>query len=636
MKDMEDIIELIDEDYGTVTEKKKPRQIKTRRVSFGRIANAWTKFRISRNKKKLEKEKEKALKASYKTDSDFRLLSKEEKKIAKRAEAIAKLEAKIKVLSKEDVPTNYVQDRAIKLKDNMIKNLRANSSYAYSIGLDKEDVIFNEDAMESQDNIFDVPVEDMFNDEERDLNESVSEIIKEEQSHVAEGVREAMREQEEAKAMEAQEQAPISFDEEENVEQQNEEIEVVPTTEAAQEIHESVEDGFEEAQKSENQELSKEEIDAAINSMINALDNTGVDTVKYDDIAATIDDAMNNVDAQVEQPLNVISPEEVESVVGRTAAEEDETINLDDIESELDEAMESIRVSRNGNAARIDRFDANGEFIANPEEQEAQYNNEEEYVKYEYKPMTDEEIAQARENIEYEKYENIYKNNARYDKKIPSVSFTDVFKPIQNTENVIELPHVNIGEEVSNYDESNDVERELPMVVPEREVPALYYGNAYDTVAEDTYEDQELHFDYSDTTAKDIDSVIGKITSLNDFEELKRRAIALQQQQEYTRRQVEAAEREAEEAERQAEEAKKIAEESAKAYQAKMEKLRIYTEALEEDCNFNVNRAKLAENNTQCNRRFVETQISKVNENEALMSEIDSIIAPEAINIRRR
>ena len=80
MKDMEDILELIDEDYGTVSEEKKPRQIKTRAVSFGRIANAWRKFRISRNEKKLAKAKEKALTDSYniKTVSQ---LDKAEKKV---------------------------------------------------------------------------------------------------------------------------------------------------------------------------------------------------------------------------------------------------------------------------------------------------------------------------------------------------------------------------------------------------------------------------------------------------------------------------------------------------------------------------------------------------------------------------
>lgn len=655
MKDMEDILELIDEDYGTVSEEKKPRQIKTRAVSFGRIANAWRKFRISRNEKKLAKAKEKALTDSYniKTVSQ---LDKAEKKVLKKAKVIAKLESKIKVLSKEDVPTDYVEDRAIKLKDNMMKNLRFNGNNAYSVGLDKEDEIFKDDSvMESREAVADSPVEEAVNSENSSFDENASRIMEEDSARMAEEVQEAMREQEERTASE----------------QTEEEIEVVPTSKEAQEIKESVEDGFEAAEKSEGQELSKEEIDEAINSMINALGDSSSDIIGHDNIEEVINDAMDGVTEQAESMPNVISPEEVESVVGKGSEEEFDIVQsapltAEDIEAEIDGAMENIRVPRSGNAARIERYDENGEFVGNQEEVEEQQDYEEE-AKYEYKPMTAEEIARARENIgEYDpkvnadamnmtiNYEEIYGNNMRRDEEqaadernddigvslnIPSVSFKDVFKPVEKNDSVIELPQVNVGveEENTDYYDSSNVERELPMVVPERQLPDLYYSNDYEeTAGVENSENQDLHFDYSNTTARDIDSALEKVTSLNDFEELKRRAIALQQQQEYTRMQVEAAEREAEEAERQAEEAKRIAEESAKAYQAKMEKLRIYTEALEEDCRFNVNRAKLAENNTQCNRRFVETQISKVNDNEALMNEIDSIIAPEAINVRRR
>ena len=59
--------------------------------------------------KKLEREKEKALTDAY---SD-RITVKDEEKMMKRAAGIARLEEKIKILSKEDVPSDYVDKRAI-------------------------------------------------------------------------------------------------------------------------------------------------------------------------------------------------------------------------------------------------------------------------------------------------------------------------------------------------------------------------------------------------------------------------------------------------------------------------------------------------------------------------------------------
>ena len=136
-------IEFVDEDYGQVQRISPARQIKTRILSFNNIREKFRQFRIRRLEKKLDKTVEKALTQNY-TNENY------DRKITKNANAIARLEEKIMVLSREDVPTNYVARRAIKLRKSMIDNLTYNTGAFYSVGLDNRDEVMGTGIVEEQ------------------------------------------------------------------------------------------------------------------------------------------------------------------------------------------------------------------------------------------------------------------------------------------------------------------------------------------------------------------------------------------------------------------------------------------------------------------------------------------------------
>lgn len=142
-----DRIELKDHDYGTVKKSSKVRKIKFKSVSFQNISRVWNNFRLKQLDKKLERAKEKTLNMEFGMGSFDRRtgeeMSKAESKILRKTTAIAKLEAKINFLQfGTEVTDDFVSSRAIKIKDNMMKNMRYNANAAYSIPDDKKAEIF--------------------------------------------------------------------------------------------------------------------------------------------------------------------------------------------------------------------------------------------------------------------------------------------------------------------------------------------------------------------------------------------------------------------------------------------------------------------------------------------------------------
>lgn len=132
-----DNVELLDREYGTISNSGCNR-IKLRQNSFKSICNAWRKFRLSLLERKLTKMEANAIIDNYS-------ITGAEKKAMKKAKAIARLEEKIMILSREGVPTNYVKGRAIKLAGKMLNNMHLNSINAYTIGLSNYDSVFGDE-----------------------------------------------------------------------------------------------------------------------------------------------------------------------------------------------------------------------------------------------------------------------------------------------------------------------------------------------------------------------------------------------------------------------------------------------------------------------------------------------------------
>lgn len=166
--------------------------------------------------------------------------------------------------------------------------------------------------------------------------------------------------------------------------------------------------------------------------------------------------------------------------------------------------------------------------------------------------------------------------------------------------------------------EENDYNNVVPIdtvVVPER-------------VIEETKENENIGFDYSDATENDVKNVLENNTELtiSDYERLKKRIAELQEQQRKSKEETLAAEKEA----------NKAADEVAKIKETKAEKdedlakrikdLKIYSEAIEADIEVNKQRTRTYNESTERNRKLVEEGQQEIANIDSQLAEIDSLI----------
>ena len=513
---MVDKIDLLDNDYNLVSRKASSRQIKTRSKSFSSISGIFTKFRISRLEKKLEKSRKSFVNQEiHKNLGDSSIVRKTEKNIEKKAKEIAKIEEKIMILSKENVPTNYVEIRAIKLRKNMMSNLSHNSSMAYSLGIKTEadeakaiDKIFNEDSplsinervreseledvedVEEQENDQVETPESIMSHESEEIGRSVSSILAGDTSKefkVADDKEADAVEKEEVSSDESDKEVSEPVSESEQIpdistfmkdidlnvntyqdstnansvideNESREHIEVVPTDIDRDAIKSSIDDQFENIAKSGD--ISEEETitnagrpnsENRFNSIDNGVKFVSPETVKGvvgtgskididtdepksispEEVRAVLDgkfDEVENTEEEdkVDTHLDVKSIEEtISDALNKLDEEEhnkdlDDEMSFEDVHEEVEDAInERNKISSNeSHVARINEFDADGN----------------KKQKFDYVPMTDEEIKQAQENIEYEKYENpAFKEEKHLPKDLkfnyPKIRFEDIFVP---------------------------------------------------------------------------------------------------------------------------------------------------------------------------------------------------------------
>lgn len=746
---MVDKIDLLDNDYNLVSRKASPRQIKTRSKSFSSISGIFTKFRISRLEKKLEKSRKSFVNQEiHKNLGDSSVVRKTEKNIEKKAKAIAKIEEKIMILSKENVPTNYVENRAIKLRKNMMSNLSHNSSMAYSLGIKSEadetkaiDKIFNEDSplsinervreseledvedVEEQENDQVETPESIMSRESEEIGRSVSSILDGDTSkevEVADDKEVAAVEKEEVSSDESDKEVSEPVVESEQIpdistfmkdidlnvdtyqdsanansvideNESREHIEVVPTDIDRDAIKSSIDDQFENIAKSGD--ISEEEtitnagrpnIDDNFNSVDNGAKFVSPETVKDvvgtgskididtdepksispEEVRAVLDgkfDEVENAEEEdkVDTPLDVKSIEEtISDALNKLDDEEqnkdlDDEMSFEDVHEEVEDAInERNKISSNeSHVARINEFDADGN----------------KKQKFDYVPMTDEEIKQAQENIEYEKYENpAFKEEKHLPNEIkfnyPKIRFEDIFIPANKDEDYkIESEDV-VEEEKQEIVPVNDNIRGEIVVVPDRKVqlPMVVEENKEDEqvvtsedvqdVEEEPIEDytfdtskddkksvsnneDDLSFDFSNASATEIDGIIDKLGTKSQFDALKVRVEQLRKQQIEQRKREEEARKAAEVAARKAEEQKKRYNESVEKNNQYLELLKSYAEALEEDNERTKQRTQAFEETKEMENRFAEDQRVKAEQALAMVDEINSIIGPVAENV---
>ena len=746
---MVDKIDLLDNDYNLVSRKASPRQIKTRSKSFSSISGIFTKFRISRLEKKLEKSRKSFVNQEiHKNLGDSSVVRKTEKNIEKKAKAIAKIEEKIMILSKENVPTNYVENRAIKLRKNMMSNLSHNSSMAYSLGIKTEadeakaiDKIFNEDSplsinervreseledvedVEEQENDQVETPESIMSHESEEIGRSVSSILAGDTSKefkVADDKETDAVEKEEVSSDESDKEVSEPVSESEQIpdistfmkdidlnvntyqdstnansvideNESREHIEVVPTDIDRDAIKSSIDDQFENIAKS-GDVAEEETITNAgrpnAENRFNSIDN-GVKFVSPETVKGVVGTG-SKIDIDTDEPKS-ISPEEVRAVldgkfdeVENTEEEDkvdthldvksieetisdalnkldeeehnkdlDDEMSFEDVHEEVEDAInERNKISSNeSHVARINEFDADGN----------------KKQKFDYVPMTDEEIKQAQENIEYEKYENpAFKEEKHLPKDLkfnyPKIRFEDIFVPAnKDVDYKIESEDV-VEEEKQEIVPVNDNIRGEIVVVPDRKVqlPMVVEDNkedeqvvtsedvqdveeepiedyTFDTSKDDeksvSNEEEDLSFDFSNASANEIDCIIDKLGTKSQFDALKARVEQLRKQQIEQRKREEEARKAAEDAARKAEEQKKRYNESMEKNNQYLELLKSYAEALEEDNERTKQRTQAFEETKEMENRFAEDQRVKAEQALAMVDEINSIIGPVAENV---
>lgn len=749
---MVDKIDLLDNDYNLVSRKASPRQIKTRSKSFSSISGIFTKFRISRLEKKLEKSRKSFVNQEiHKNLGDSSVVRKTEKNIEKKAKAIAKIEEKIMILSKENVPTNYVENRAIKLRKNMMNNLSHNSFMAYSLGIKSEadetkaiDKIFNEDSplsinervreseledvedVEEQENDQVETPESIMSHESEEIGRSVSSILDGDTSgdtskefEVADDKEVDAVEKEEVSSDESDKEVSEPVVESEQISdistfmkdidlnidtykdstnsnsvidesKSREHIEVVPTDIDRDAIKSSIDDQFENIAKSGD--ISGEEtitnagrpnIDDNFNSVDNGAKFVSPETVKGvvgtgskididtdepksispEEVRAVLDgkfDEVENAEEEdkVDTHLDVKSIEEtISDALSKLDEEEqnkdlDDEMSFEDVHEEVEDAInERNRISSNeSHVARINEFDADGN----------------KKQKFDYVPMTDEEIKQAQENIEYEKYENpAFKEEKHLPNELkfnyPKIRFEDIFVPANKDEDY-KIESEDVVEEKQEIVPVNDNIRGEIVVVPDRKVqlPMVVEDNKEDeqvVTSEDVQDvdeepiedytfdiskddeksvsndDEDLSFDFSNASANDIDGIIDKLGTKSQFDALKARVEQLRKQQIEQREREEEARKAAEEAARKAEEQKKRYNESIEKNNQSLELFKSFIEALEEDNERTKQRTQAFEETKEMENRFAEDQRVKAEQALAMVDEINSIIGPVAENV---
>ena len=620
---MMDTINLLDGNYSTIKRDSRvsSNRLKTKPKSFQFILEHWNNFRLSRAKNGLKNMKSNLVFDSYTAGPDSRISPSSDKKITKRSNKIAELEEKIMILSNEDVPSNYVSRRAIKLRKNMMSNVRYNTEGRYSVPKENFDKIFEEgtpkvdgypdditmDAMKFVNNVESNSNIDLEKNSEDNGIDSTNEFNK---ALVVDSARESVSNEG---------FAPIASDMEAIVnnnvvenEVQEPVADVVPTI-VEKNVQE--ENAVTNSVAFENDSVvgitTPEEIQASVEPV-----QENVTLVSPEDVAEVVNSAFNevsvkNTDSDVEPVIPVVSPEEIEAEVGpimekNVIAEVEkpanEVIDYDVVKEEIDSALNKIKVTENENSeARIDKIDSHGD----------------KRQRYAYTPMTDEEILEAREKIEYDKYQKIFANH--WD----------------------ELNEKKVEDGFPKEETISESGREVPIVVPDNnEVPSVKVIENNES-KEDEIEDfvfadadEGLHFDYSNATQKDVVKAINFETSGSGLEALKQRALKLKEENQKSKEASDEAIRQQREIAEKALDTRRQSEKKREAYEEKYRKLEDYCSALEEDTKINLNSAKAARDDTEINRKFIESTQAEMLDLDDMMSEIDSIISPEATNVR--
>lgn len=545
---MRDGINFLDADYEVMPLEKKPRQIRTKSTSFSQIKKYFNDFRIRLLTKKLEREKDKAVTEAY----PEKFTEKDDERMMKRATTIARLEQKIKILDGLSVPADYIDRRAIKIKKAMMKNISYTSGNIYTVGIENKDAVFEATKQPE--------VEPMDPELQKDIAANVQKIMDEKK----EEERQQQVQVEDEPVVNEPVVRPVKV---EQVKAQEKVPSYTPSPVTKAEIRAEIDEEFKKL-------ASKAKKVADVQDK-----KVEQPHINLDEIKASIDEAFSEAQKDKVVPEATIGTAEVKDVVEESfeSVDVDSKISLGDIKTEIDEAMERV-VSKNGAAsAKVDRFNEDGSRREN----------------YNYTPMTDEEIRAAQANIEYDKYEEIYRMQNQI--KFETAEFKDIFKPA-DAEGKFNVEEPVVEQPV----------REVPVVVPEV--------------------DGERFVSKPHIVEDAVPSVVSRPTTIEEFGVLKAKVEELKKKLAESESKKNTAIRFAERTSSRAEEIKKITIDSEKAYQDRIASLQLLAKTLEENCKLNETAAHAATKDAECNERFISSQLAKKDQFDEAISQVDSFL----------
>ena len=345
--------------------------------------------------------------------------------------------------------------------------------------------------------------------------------------------------------------------------------------------------------------------------------------INLDEIKASIDEAFQAVKEQKKVPQATIGTDAVKDVVEESfeSVNVDSKISREDIKAEVDEAMGRV-VSKNGaTSAKVDRFNEDGS----------------RREKYNYTPMTDEEIKAAQENIEYDKYEQIYKDEharAKAEKEAQPVVEEEPYVYTPMTDEEIKAAQANI--EYDKYEEVYRAQNEVKFKTAEfKDIFKPADPNGFN-VEEEAVRDIPVIVPEVDgarfvskphIVEERKQSVVSKPTSIEEFGALKAKVEELKKKLAETESKKNTAVQFAERTSSRAEEIKRITIDSERAYQDRIASLQLLAQTLEENCKLNETAAHAATKDAECNERFISSQMAKKEQFDDAINQVDSFLS---------
>lgn len=373
--------------------------------------------------------------------------------------------------------------------------------------------------------------------------------------------------------------------------QTSDSLNIMPSDETSEEIKNAVNTGFSEVQANPT---------ASIDQVVNQVSGSygvgvGQSTsqalpisfgsegvISRSEIESVLNDKLLKTEKEI--PYNAseeMGREQIEAVIndslGNAASTDSELVTRKEVKKTIEDAMSGVgsidQVSKMGTAAKIGIYDKDG----NPLNGSSTTDDKDRMV-YNYTPMTDEEIMQAREEIDFDKYEREYRQEIEESRIIdspvmfPAISVDKVFVPQTNT--TVTDSAIKPEVQYSSVVEATPLRGEEAIVVPERDASS-YFKDVSDIAVP-----KNIGFDFEDATPNDMFKAIDNPTiSTEDAKNMRRRAEELLKRQSELRKLAE--EKAAQVNEIQAKDS-----EVTNLLQDTYEKMALYTDALSQDLNY--------------------------------------------------